>query len=66
MKLGVNDLTALYEKEFQDLKLSLLNGSDWNSVQNQRTRVSKIAHTLHRKFYSENHKNSDPSSSNLR
>ena len=64
-RLNVADLTALYEKEFQDLKMALLNGTEWDSVQEQRKKVTKIAHTLHQKFY-KNRDNMDPSSFNSR
>ena len=60
-KLDVADLTALYEKEFQDLKMALLNGSEWDSVQDQRKKVTKIALTLHQKLY-RNTGNIDPAS----
>lgn len=64
-KLDVADLTALYEKEFQDLKMALLNGTEWDSVQDQRKKVSKIALTLHQKLY-RNRDHIDPSSSGSR
>ena len=52
--LNIDVLMDLYEREFQELKTALINGTDWNEVHDQRQKVSRIAISIHQKLNSRN------------
>lgn len=64
MKQDVSYLTALYDKEFQELKKALINGKQWQDVREQRYRVTQLAITIHKKLARND--NSDPSANPTR
>jgi len=48
--LDADDLKAAYEKESAKLKASLLNGSSWEEMKDQRKKVTELAIALHKKI----------------
>ena len=60
--LNLANLEKLYKNEIELLNRSLLSGVSWESLTDQRWRVTQLAIILHKKLSS----NSDPSSLNTR
>lgn len=59
MKLDIEVLTALYDREFLELKTALINGTDWNDIRDQKNKVTRIAISIHKKL--NRNDSSDPS-----
>lgn len=51
-ELDVDALKNAYEKESAKLKASLLNGSSWEEMKEQRQKVTELAIALHKKINS--------------
>lgn len=51
-ELGAEALKDVYEKESAKLKASLLNGSSWEEMKDQRQKVTELAIALHKKINS--------------
>lgn len=49
-ELDVDALKDAYEKEAAKLKASLLNGSSWEEMKDQRQKVTELAIALHKKI----------------
>lgn len=49
-ELGVDELRDTYEKESAKLKASLLNGTSWEELKEQRLKVTELAIALHKKI----------------
>lgn len=49
-EFDVEELRSTYEKEAAKLKASLLNGSSWEELKEQRIRVTELAIALHKKI----------------
>lgn len=49
-ELGVDELRDTYEKESAKLKTSLLNGTSWEELKEQRLKVTELAIALHKKI----------------
>jgi hypothetical protein len=49
-ELGVDELRDAYEKESAKLKASLLSGTSWEELKNQRQKVTELAIALHKKI----------------
>jgi len=49
-ELGVEELKDVYEKESTKLKASLLNGTPWEELKDQRQKVTELAIALHKKI----------------
>jgi len=48
-ELGVDELRETYEKESSKLKASLLKGTSWEELKEQRLKVTELAIALHKK-----------------
>lgn len=48
--LDLNSLSLLYEKETEELKHALLNGTPWEETKEQRFRITEISIALHQKL----------------
>jgi hypothetical protein len=51
-RLDTDALKEAYEKESAKLKASLLNGSSWEEMKDQRKKVTELAIALHKKINS--------------
>jgi hypothetical protein len=51
-ELDVDELKNVYERESAKLKASLLNGSSWEELKDQRQKVTELAVALHKKINS--------------
>jgi hypothetical protein len=49
-ELDVNELRDVYEKESSKLKASLLSGTSWEELKDQRQKVTELAIALHKKI----------------
>jgi len=49
-ELDVDALRNVYEKESAKLKSSLLSGSSWEELKDQRQKVTELAIALHKKI----------------
>ncbi len=49
-ELGVDELRDVYEKESAKLKASLLGGTSWDELKDQRQKVTELAIALHKKI----------------
>lgn len=49
-ELNLDELREVYEKESALLKTSLLNGSSWDELKEQRQKVTELAIALHKKI----------------
>jgi hypothetical protein len=50
-EMDVDAVRAAYEKEAAQLKASLLNGTPWEEMKDQRQKVTELAIALHKKLY---------------
>jgi hypothetical protein len=51
-EMDVDELRDVYEKESSKLKISLINGTSWEELKDQRTKVTELAIALHKKINS--------------
>ena len=51
-ELDAEALKDIYEKESAKLKASLINGSSWEEMKDQRQKVTELAIALHKKINS--------------
>jgi hypothetical protein len=51
-ELDVDELRNVYEKESSKLKTSLINGTSWEELKDQRQKVTELAIALHKKINS--------------
>ena len=51
-EMDAEALRDVYEKESAKLKASLLNGTPWEEMKDQRQRVTELAIALHKKINS--------------
>lgn len=51
-ELDVNVLRILYEKESAALKASLIKGTLWDDLKEQRQKVTELSIALHKKIHS--------------
>lgn len=51
-ELDVDDLRILYEKEAAALKASLIKGTIWDDLKEQRQKVTELSIALHKKTHS--------------
>lgn len=51
-QFDVNELKNTYEKESAKLKASLLSGTSWEALKDQRQKVTELAIALHKKINS--------------
>lgn len=51
-ELDVDELRNVYEKESSKLKASLINGTSWEELKDQRQKVTELAIALHKKINS--------------
>jgi hypothetical protein len=51
-EFDVNELRDTYEKESAKLKASLLSGTSWEALKDQRKKVTELAIALHKKINS--------------
>ena len=49
-ELGVDELRETYQKESAKLKASLLSGTSWEELKEQRLKVTELAIALHKKI----------------
>ena len=49
-EMDVEALRDAYERESAKLKISLLNGSSWEEMKDQRKKVTELAIVLHKKI----------------
>ncbi|MBO9682506.1 MAG: hypothetical protein J7502_07560 [Flavisolibacter sp.] len=49
-EFGVDELRETYEKESAKLKASLLSGTSWEELKEQRLKVTELAIALHKKI----------------
>jgi hypothetical protein len=49
-ELDVDELRDVFEKESAKLKASLLSGSSWEELKDQRQKVTELAIALHKKI----------------
>ena len=49
-ELNLDELREVYERESTRLKTSLLNGSSWDELKEQRLKVTELAIALHKKI----------------
>jgi hypothetical protein len=49
-ELGVDELRDIYQKESAKLKTSLLKGTSWEELKEQRLKVTELAIALHKKI----------------
>lgn len=49
--MEIGKLTSLYEKEFEKLKVMLIQEDDWSEVRIQQKVVSKLSGAIHQKLF---------------